>query len=63
MKVKINQNNNWPNAILYLMIMITWISGIVIAKGFWSVTFAIIIPFYAWYLVIERILITNGLIS
>jgi hypothetical protein len=34
----------------------TWIGGIVIAKGFWSTFFAVIFPFWAWYLVAERVI-------
>ena len=34
-----------------------WIAGIVIANGFWSTFFAIIMPFWAWYLVVEKLLI------
>lgn len=33
-----------------------WLAGIVIAKGFISTTIAIIFPFWAYYLVIERVL-------
>ena len=32
-----------------------YITGIVIAKGFWLTTFAVFIPPYSWYLVIERL--------
>lgn len=32
-----------------------WIAGFVIAKGFWSTLFAII-PFWAGYLLIERLM-------
>jgi len=49
-------------ALVSLLLLITWISGIVIANGFWSTFFAIVIPLWGYYLVIERILITNGLI-
>jgi len=34
---------------------VAWIAGFVIAKGFWSTLFGWI-PFYAWYLVLERIM-------
>ena len=34
---------------------IMWILGVVIAKGFWSTLFAIIIPFWSWYLTVEFI--------
>jgi len=36
------------------MSVMLWLSGIVIAKGFWSTLFAVIMPLYAWYLVAER---------
>ena len=35
---------------------IAWIAGFVIANGFWSTLFCII-PFWSWYLVIEKFLI------
>jgi len=44
-----------------IFFIIIWIAGIVLANGFWSTTFAIIIPFWGWYLVIE--LIIKGLLS
>lgn len=48
---------------LYTIFMLTmWITGIVIAKGFWSTFFTIVFFPYAWYLVIEKLLIMQGLI-
>ena len=35
--------------------LLTWLAGVVIAKGFWSTLFAVIIPFWSYYLVAERI--------
>lgn len=32
-----------------------WITGIVIAKGFWSTFFAIFIPLWSYYLVAEKL--------
>jgi hypothetical protein len=49
-------------ALLAVLILVIWISGIVIANGFWSTLFAFFIPFWGYYLVIEKILITNSLI-
>jgi hypothetical protein len=43
--------------IVNFVILIGWISGVVIAKGFWSTLFAVFIPFWAWYLVVEMYLI------
>ena len=34
-----------------------WIAGIVIAQGFWSTFFAVIIPLWAWYLTIEAVVV------
>ena len=45
-----------------LIFFAVWISGLVIAKGFWSTLFAII-PFYGWYLVIETLLIHFKIIT
>jgi hypothetical protein len=28
-----------------------WVVGVVLAKGFWSTFFAVIVPFYSWFLV------------
>jgi len=40
-----------------LLLTLMWIAGIVIAKGFWSTFFAIVMPFWAYYLVIEQVII------
>jgi len=47
---------------LLLIVSIAWIAGVVLAKGFWSVALAICIPFYSWYLVIEKIMIINNIV-
>jgi len=39
-----------------------WLAGIVIAEGFISTFFAIVIPLYSVYLVVERILVMNGVV-
>jgi len=39
-----------------LSLLVAWIAGVVIAKGFWSTFFAVIVPFWAYYLVIERLI-------
>lgn len=53
--------NNIFNIAISLFVIIAWIAGIVLAKGFWS-TLCAIFPFYAWYLVIEKAMIINGLL-
>lgn len=43
-----------------LIMLAVWITGIVLAKGFWSTFFAVIIPLWSWYLVAEHFLIHFG---
>lgn len=50
------------DSVLTLFIFITWIMGIVLASGFWSTFFAIIFPFWAWYLLIAKIMLVIGLL-
>jgi len=45
-----------------LVMTILWVLGVVIAQGFWSTFFAFGIPFYAWYLVIEHIIIKYNML-
>ena len=48
---------------LYAFIMIIlWTAGAVLAKGFWLTLLAIFIPFYSWYLIIEKLMMHFGLI-
>jgi len=44
---------SFTDTIIYAAIIIPWLKGISLAVGFWQTAFAII-PFYAWYLVIEK---------
>ena len=37
-----------------------WLAGIVLASGFWSTFIACVFPFWAWYLVVEKVLIVWG---
>lgn len=46
-----------------LVMIVFWVSGLVIAKGFWSTLAAVCFPPWSWYLVVERLLIVNGFIS
>jgi len=43
------------NRLASVILLFTWIAGIVIAQGFWSTFFAIFFPFWGYYLVIARI--------
>lgn len=46
--------------IITLIVVVPWLMGIVISKGFWSCSIAIVIPPYAWYLVVEKVMLING---
>ena len=39
---------------IYACGVLLWMAGLVLAKGFWSALFALAIPPWAWYLVVER---------
>lgn len=43
-----------------LIFAITWLAGIVLAKGFWMTLAAVCIPPYGWYLVVERLMQIHG---
>lgn len=45
-----------------IFIGIAWLEGIVLAHGFLSTAVAVCFPPYAWYLVVERLMIMVGLI-
>lgn len=46
--------------IIQVVIVTPWLAGIVLAQGFWSVTAAVCVPPYAWYLVVERWMFVSG---
>tara|TARA_R110000868_G_scaffold318502_2_gene579228 strand:+ start:193 stop:348 length:156 start_codon:yes stop_codon:yes gene_type:complete len=48
--------------LLRLIFFIVWVVGIVIANGFWSTLVAFFIPFWGWYLIIEKVLINYGIV-
>jgi hypothetical protein len=39
-----------------------WLAGIVLAVGAMPTAIAVIFPLYAWYLVMERVLILAGIV-
>lgn len=45
------------NVLVYFTATLTWLGGIALAKGFWSTIAAIFVPVYAWYIVVEQILV------
>jgi hypothetical protein len=44
------------------VLLVAWLAGIVLAKGFWLTSLAIVFPFYPWYLLLELLMIKGGLI-
>lgn len=54
-------NKSSPVQDLWRMILfISWVGGVVIADG-WFKLLAIFVPFYAWYLFVEKIMIWIGI--
>jgi hypothetical protein len=45
-----------------LLIIVTWLGGAVLAKGFWLTAAAVVFPPYAWYLVVELAMRHWGLV-
>ena len=45
---------------MLLIMCIPWLMGVVLSKGFWSCLFAMCIPPYACYLVVEKVMLFNG---
>jgi hypothetical protein len=42
-------------SLVSLVLLGFWLVGIVIAKGFWSTFFAVVFPFWGYYLVAEQL--------
>jgi len=43
------------NSLVSLILFIAWLTGIVLAKGFWSTFFAVIFPLWSYYLVVKHL--------
>lgn len=54
-----SSSDNWVDRLAYFIFCVGWLVGFIIANGFWSTLFAII-PFWAWYLTMEKILQSMG---
>ena len=49
--------------LISFILTIVWVCGIVIAKGFWSTLFALlVVPFWSMYLVAEAVLKILGVV-
>ena len=43
-----------------VLFVVSWLAGIVLANGLGQISIATIFPPYAWYLVVERIMLMAG---
>lgn len=43
-----------------LVLLTSWLAGIALASGFWSTALAIFFAPWAWYLVVEKFLMSIG---
>lgn len=50
-------------AIVEVALLLVWIAGIVLAHGFWSTLFAVFMPLWALYLVVERLMMALGWVA
>lgn len=57
-----NRRTGFFDALMFLVIVVPWLAGIVIAKGKVAVAAAIFIAPYAWYLVVEKLMLYYDLI-
>ena len=57
---KVKKEKRRMDTMVKLLLLIGWVMGIVLANGFWSTLFSVFIAPYAWYLVVEKIMILNG---
>jgi len=53
--------NNMFDTVFTVMFVVAWIAGVVLATGWWKLL-ALVFPFYAWYLVIEKLMIYWGVV-
>jgi hypothetical protein len=55
--MQVSDNTSIGSAILIICVMVPWVVGVVVAKGFWSTVCAVIVAPWAWYLTAEFFLI------
>ena len=44
------------------LLVILWVYGIILASGFWSTLFAVLLPIWSWYLAVEHLVTKFGLL-
>ena len=53
-------NNSFVEFLVIVTIVIPWLMGVVLAKGYWVTFFSIVFPPYAWYLTTEYLMFGVG---
>jgi len=48
---------------IYIEVVVVWILGIVLAKGFWSTLAAVLFPEWGMCLIVWRILVAEGWVT
>lgn len=43
-----------------LLLVIGWLAGVALAEGFWLTAAAVVVPIYAWYLVVMKAMTLLG---
>jgi hypothetical protein len=42
---------------------LVWVAGFILAKGFWLSLLAFVCPFYAYYLVVYKLMVMGGVVT
>jgi hypothetical protein len=50
------------STLLLIVIIVTWLAGIVLAKGFWFTLASAFLPPVAWYFLVEHLMKIGGLL-
>lgn len=53
-------NKSFVEFLVIVTIVIPWLMGVVLAKGYWGTFFSIVFPPYAWYLTTEYLMFGVG---
>lgn len=53
------KDENLTTVAILVLAIVPWLSGLVIAQGFWQTAFALFPP-YAWYLTVQRAMMGLG---
>jgi len=43
--------------VIRFALLLIWVAGVVLAKGFWFTILSIIVPLYSLYLVVEQVML------